>query len=1034
MKQTYNHIFSIALGLLLLCILIPAPQVMAQAKTGQVITVKGMVTGSDGLALAGTSITEKKTAKVAIADDKGNYSISVADNAELEFSMVGYASQIVHVNKQHIINVSMLASIAQLDEMVVVGYGTQKKSDLTGSVSQISMSSKVATQEAISIADYLRGSIAGLNVQRSASTSGQTSLQIRGQTSLSASSAPLIIVDGMIYNGSINDINPNDVESVSVLKDASSAAVYGASAAAGVINITTKQGKSEKPVIRFDAKTSVSILQKIPQAYDVNGYLQVRADKLIGNSNLDSLMPGYYSNPYQLQNISIAKWLSYSAAASTADPTEIWLTRLNLYPGEKTNYYNHNSINWLDQVFRTGIMKDYNLSISGKTNTWSYYWSAGYMKNQGVVVNDNYQNIRSRINLSNKVTKYLEVGFRGGLSTTNQDATPANWANAYANSPLGSMYNADGTYTWYPNSDIMARNPLEQMQFDTYNRNTVLTGSFIVKLKLPFGFRLESSFNNHVQFNEQNQYRPSYTIEGAASGGLATRNYTRQYDWSQENVLYWNKTYHRIHRFDLTLMQSSAKWMQYNTVATASQFTTSEALGWHAMNMGMVQSNTSKDQYDTKASYMGRFNYALMDRYFLTLTMRRDGYSAFGQNNPWGDFPAAAAAWRISKEDFMKDVNWLSNLKLRFSYGKNGNSNIGRYTALAGLTNGNYLNSSGQNITTIYPTSMGNADLKWEQTLASNLGLDLGILNDRINLTIEAYKMITTNMLVDRTLPTISGYTTVKANLGRVDNKGLEFTLNTLNINTKNLRWSTDVTFSLNRNEIKSLYGDRVTVYDSTGKAIGTRELDDPTNGWYIGHAIDQVFNYKIIGVWQTSESAQASALGYTPGDYKTLKVANNNSYSSADYQWLGYTKPRYRISLNNRLTILKDLQLQFMIRSEWGNIKANNELNVGSYADRVSEMKFPYWTKNNQSNQWGKLGAKQTGTLYKDASFIRLENVSLSYTLPKSWVKTLAMPEAPRVFFNVDNVYCWNKWLYWDVETKAPTPTTFTFGINATL
>jgi hypothetical protein len=294
--------------------------------------------------------------------------------------------------------------------------------------------------------------------------------------------------------------------------------------------------------------------------------------------------------------------------------------------------------------------------------------------------------------------------------------------------------------------------------------------------------------------------------------------------------------------------------------------------------------------------------------------------------------------------------------------------------------------------------------------------------------------MKTTNMLVDRTLPTITGYPTVKSNLGRVDNKGLEITANTLNVNNRNFKWSSDVTFSLNRNKIRSLYGDMTDILDSAGHVIGRRELDDPTNGWYIGHAIDQVYGYKVTGVWQMNEADKAAALGFTPGDYKTYKGANNNSYSTADYQWIGYTKPRYRIAVNNRMTIFKDFELQFMIRSEWGNVKNEDELAVGSYADRVSQMKFPYWTQTNQSNEWGKLGAKKTGTLYKNASFVRLENVSLAYTLPGSWAKAISMPQAPRVFFNVDNVYSIDKWRYFDVETKAPTPTTFTFGINATL
>ena len=1003
----------------------------AEQQNVAMVTVSGVVTDADGEPVPGASVYVRGSGTGTVCDIDGKYEITVPAGTQLTVSFLGYDDLNVTVRNSAELNLKLNEKAARLDEVVVVAYGTQRRSDVTGAISQVDMDN-VATTQSISVADYLRGSIAGLNISRSSSTSGQSSFEIRGQTSLGTSTSPLLVVDGMIFNGDLNDINPNDIESVSVMKDASSAAAYGANAANGVIIITTKRGKGEKPTIRFDVKASIASLMRREEAYDVDGYLQMRADKLTGEGAINQTQPEYYTNPYRLSGVSPDTWMDYSNAGQYADPTEVWLNRLALRPNEMANYYDYKSIDWVDEVFRTGVVQDYNLSVSGQARNLTYYWSVGYLDNKGVVENDNYRNLRTRVNLSNRITDFLEVGIRANLSSANNDGQPADWAAAYECSPLGDMYNEDGTYTWYPNGDIMAKNPLEKTQWDVYRRTLNLLGTIYAKITLPWGFSFESSYNNRWKFYENNSFRPSFTNDGSSGGGIASRENTRQYDWSVENVLKWNRTFGR-HRFEVTLLQSAAKWMQNSTTAGGSKFSTSEILGWHALDMADVQTASSVDQVDTKASYMARLNYTLMDRYIFSFTYRRDGYSAFGQNNPWGNFPAAAVAWRISEENFMKPVTWISNLKLRFSYGKNGNSNIGRYTALAGIANDFYLNGDKSNVVTLYPTSMGNADLQWEETLAMNLGLDWGMFDNRLNITAELYRMKTTNMLMDRTLPTLTGYSKVKSNLGQVDNKGIEVTVNSVNINTRSLRWTTDFTFSMNRNEIRHLYGDMVPVTDDAGNVISYKEADDPTNGWYIGHAIDEIYGYKIIGVWQQDEAAEAMALGFSPGDYKTYIKEGNTSYSTDDYQWQGYRKPRYRLAMNNSFTILDNLVVSFMLRSELGHRKAINEIIVGGYGDRVSQIKYPYWTPDNPSEVWGKLGAKTQGTLYRSASFLRIENFSIGYDFPEKWVRKIAMQDV-RVFFNIDNLWCFDNWLYWDVETKAPLPTTFTFGINFTL
>ena len=1026
--ETQDIAFTIEGRNILITERVAQPQPVQQAET--LITVTGRVVDQFGDALPGAIVQQLATDRGTVTDHNGFYSLQVPANAQISITFIGFEDQVIDVNGRTVINAIMHEMAMLMDELIVVGYGVMRRSDVTGAVAQINMAAN-ETRQAISLADHLRGTVAGLNIARSASITGQTTFEIRGQSTIGASNEPLIVVDGMIYHGSVNDINPHDVETVTVLKDASSAAVFGASAAGGVILITTRRGTSERPVIRFSARHSRSILQNIPGSYDVEGYLRMRGDFLDGNGtrSVTREHPEFFTNPFRLQNVSLNDWMAYTNAGPFQDPTEVWLNRLALRPMEITNFFNHNHIDWVDKVLRTGVIQDYNVSVSGQSNNFNYFWSVGMLDHRGVIYNNNHRNVRSRINVSNQVTNFLEVGFRGNLSSTNADGQPANLSQAFENSPLGDMFNPDGTFTWHPNEDNMGRNPFEITQRDVYQRSHNLIGAVYARVSLPFGFALESTYNNRWQFRAHNSFRPSFTRDGAPFGGVAEREERRQHDWSIENLLRWNRIIGDIHRFDVVLMQSAAKWRQYLTTAGASRFETSELLGWRNLEMGEIQTASSLDQQDTRASYMGRLNYTLMDRYVLTLTFRRDGFSAFGQDNPWANFPAAAVAWRISEENFMRNIDWISNLGLRFSHGKTGNSNIGRYAALAGVGNMFYLDANKNNIGTLFPTSMANAQLQWEETVASNIGIDFGVFRNRITLTTEFYQQRTTNMLLRRALPSMTGFTGVQANLGRVDNRGIDFTLRTVNVRNNFIRWNSEFVFSLNRNKIRSLYGDKIEI--SPGVWI---EPDDPSNDWFIGHAIDAIRGYKIIGVWQYEEREEALAFGRAPGDFRTYITYGATQHSPDDHQWLGFRRPRFRYGLMNRINLFNSIDISFLLRAETGHVRDKNEINVGGLAGRISQMKFPYWTVENRSNEWGRLGAARLGTIWRDASFLRMEFFNVAYTLPTNLVNRASIQNA-RVFFNIDNAFViTNNWMYWDVETKAPTPTMFTLGFDITL
>jgi TonB-linked SusC/RagA family outer membrane protein len=1034
-----SKVYACAITLLVLII---SSCLQAQDKTS---VVKGLVQDNNNNPVGGVSVTIRNTknnfTSGVNADSAGVFSFSRIPSGgpySFTFSALGYENQTLsgYTIKENIILslvVKMKSVAATLTDVVVVGYGTMKKKDLTGSVSHVKMSD-MQNKEGVSIADFLRGAVAGLNISRSASVTGAQSFEIRGATSIGASTQPLLVVDGMIFSGLLNDINPSDIEAIDVLKDASSTAIYGSRAAAGVILITTKQGKTEKPVISFDEKYSVSTLPEKQQAYDVDGYLNMRSDAMASLYTTHANQPEYYKDPRTLKNVDVQTWLKYDGAGvpANADPVEYWLLRLNLYPGEIANYKAGKSVDWVGGAFRPGVIQNYNASISGKTSNLNYYWSLGLLDNKGVVANDDYRNIRTRVNITSDITDFLQTGMRVNLSTTTQDNTAANYRNAYQVSPLGDMYDDKGHYKTYPNTDIMGQNPFDKTQYIGQNRNLDIIGSLFAKIKLPFNINYELDYNNRWGSNLTYVYKPSYTIDALLTNGSASRQDFRQYEWSLDNILRWDKTI-GAHRISVLLLYNSARFSSTQTNANASNFSLSEVLNYHSLSLGATPSVNSNDQEDTRASGLIRLNYAYNVKYLVTASVRRDGYSAFGQANPWADFPSVALAWRMSKEDFFKNVKSINDMKLRLSYGMSGNSGIGRYTALSQLSNGTYVRD-GQTIISLYPTSLSNKDLKWEQTTSLNAGFDISMFNSRLNATVDVYYMTTKNMLLARTLPTLTGFTSIMSNLGQLDNRGVELTINAVPAQNARFKWNTDFTFSLNRNKIVHLYGDMVDVVDANGKVTGQREVDDPTNGRYIGHALDEIYGYQVIGVWQVSEKTQAAKYGRVPGDYKTNDPNSDGKLEPLDYVWQGYTKPRFRFSMRNSFTINNCLDISFLIRSNLGYMKTlDNDATSSGYADRTAQAVYPYWTPENQSNTWGRLGFQKTGNIYNSASFLRIDDLSIGYRFnPK--ILSKAKIRNARIYLNIDNVWSFDKSQYWDIETGAPTPTIFTTGISLSL
>lgn len=1000
----------------------------------QKLVVNGIVIDNDGIPLPGATIIEKGTNNGTTTDVDGKFEINVADDAVLTVSYIGYYPLDIPVDGRSEVEVTMEMDVENLSEVVVVGYGTAKKSDLTGSVASFD-SKALDRQPANNVTELMRSALPGLNVGLSTNAEGSSGLQVRGPTSLGANNSPLLVVDDVIFQGDLSSINPADIESVNVLKDASAAAVYGSRAAAGVIIITTKKGSTGKPTINVRSTTGWTQAGIIQEVYGPNEFLDYKSavfDQIDAGNGL-----GYYTDPNKLPaGVSLNDWLDYDGLVGTSTPPEdIWLGRLQLSDIEIANYKAGNTIDWKDIIFQTGFRMNNTVSVSGRTDNLSYYTSLGYVKNEGILRYQEYAALRGRLNLEMAVTDFLSLGLNLQTSSQQQPTNLPNHLDIYQKqSPFGDLYYDDGTYRHQPYDDALAVNPFLWEYQDNYYRQRELFSNLYAKVKLPLGLSYRVNWSNRLNAIQDYRFRPVIATIGAG-GDIGSRQEQFDQRWMIDNILNWNRTI-GSHSFDLTFLYNIEKAETFSSSQSNSQFSPNDNLSYHDLSIGFNPTIGSNDIRSTADAMMGRLNYGLLDRYYLTLTLRRDGYSAFGSRNPRATFPAVSFAWRLSDEAFLRQSKLIDNLKLRLSWGKNGNRDIGVYSALSRLAGTSYIYGQ-STVIGINATDLANEDLKWETTTSYNAGLDFGLGGSgRISGSIDVYQSVTNDLLLQRTLPIITGYTDVFANLGEVQNKGLEISLNSVNINRDGFTWSSNVSFWYNRNKITHLYGDMVDVLDANGNVIGQREEDDIENGWYIDHAIDEIFDYRILGIWQVGEEDEAAVYGRVPGDIKIEDVNRDSLINFDDQVFQGYTTPRYRLSFRNDLTF-KNFDLSILMNAFLDYKGVNNEhFNSRVQQQRVNKYVTPYWTEDNPMHEWARLDSKNSSPVtrwYDDKSFLRVQNITLGYTMPGSILEKWKI-QSFRIYANVQNLpaFTFGGWDYrWDVETSAPTPLITTVGLD---
>lgn len=957
-------------------------------------SVTGRVLSGD-TAVAYATVLLKGSSTGVQASESGNFSIAAAPGSRLVVSHLGFITQEVVVPQSRTVTVNLLPSVASsMNEVVVVGYGTQRRSDVTGSVTSVPKS-RLSQIPVTNVLQAIEGAVSGVSITQTSSVPGRTpTAQVRGLNSINANTSPLIIVDGIPFNGSTNDINSNDIASIDILKDASAVAIYGTRGSNGVILITTKRGGGGKPVIRYNGYFGYENLAHVLAPLSPAEYVQKYADYLKQRGQTQTTVLG---NAYEIANYNAGK-----------------------------------TVDWLNEVTQQGTIQDHNVSVSGGSKDVKYFVSGEYLNQKGAVKGYQYKRISFRSNLDVNVTDFLSLGTSLFYADNNYDGGTdrANFYLAAAMSPYGSLYNGSGKYEIYPMyPELLYTNPLLGLYSKRVDRSQNLNFNGYAEFKPGFAkglkFRLNAGYNSLPLRVGTYAGRDANNLLGSAS---ITNNL--QKTWIIENILTYNASFAK-HKLDFTGLYSAQENDFLNSGATSTGFV-NDQLSYFNLGAGATQTSSTSRTRKTLVSQMGRVNYSYDSRYMLTLTGRRDGSSVFGANtSKYGFFPSVGFGWNISNEEFMQGVPLFDNLKIRGSYGKTGNEaipiNRTQTTAAAVRIPFNGVSTVG-----VLASVLGNANLRWETTKGLNLGTDFSILKRRINGTIDVYKTRTTDLLLLRNIPNVSGYNNIWDNLGEVENKGIEITLNTVNVTAGDFKWESILNFSSYRNKLIDLYGDKKS---------------DLGNRWFIGQPIRVIYDYKLVGVWQEGESAKGWDWGARAGDLKFANVNGDTVVNASDQMILGTPLPKWIGGLTNTFHY-KNFHLNVFIQTFQGALKNNVNL---TFADEAGRMNTPkaigYWTAENRSNTRPSLAYTNTrGYGYpSDNSYTRIKDVTLSYVLPQKLLDKLNLGNLS-FYVSGRNLYTFTNWLGWDPENdfsfrgsgdwtnNYPLTRSVVFGANLTL
>lgn len=958
----------------------------------------GTVKDAEGAPIAGASISIKGTKLGTSTDSNGRFSLNLPANGALVLLVnhLGHTSrEVALAPNQTSIEISLQESAEALDEVVVIGYGEVKKRDLTGAV--VSVKGEELTKVPVTTPmEALQGKVPGADITRNNGYAGQgASVQLRGNRSIAnpeSSNNVLYIVDG-IQGVAAQDVDPNDIQSIEVLKDASSTAIYGSRGANGVILITTKRGADEKPKLSYNAYAGVS---------HVAGY----GEFMTGPEYVDFRREAYRA---------VGLW------NSPTDDNKI-LNPLQLDAFQKGQF-----TNWSDLLLHNGFQQNHQIGVSGGGKNTKVYFSGGYFQEKGLLKMDEFKRYSGRLNIDQTINSWMTVGLQSQFAHIDNDIRrdPLNQASKIA--PIGLPYNENGELNMFPLQGSLI-NPLADEQEDAYKRNTKsnrATVSGYIELKPMKDLSIKSTFGAIFSTSEAGNFYSKNTIDGKGSRSQAsiTNNQDRNISW--ENVITYNKQLND-HSLQLTGVTSYLSWTNTNSYAGGNnQLFPSQ----YYYNIGGANQNPfyGSGYVESKLlSFSGRVNYGYKGKYLLTLTGRNDGSSKLAQGHKWAFFPSAAAAWRIGDEDFMKNQQTFSDLKLRVGYGVSGNDVISPYATQNSVVVQNFsFNDANAANAYVINGLIGNNTLKWELTKTLNIGLDFGLFNNVITGSIDYYNAKTDDLIFPYTLPLSTGVTTVNRNIGKTQNKGVELSLTSHNVKNKSFSWNTNLTFARNNEKIVSL---------PNGNVIA----DDYRESLIVGQAAQIYYDYQKIGIWQLGEEEQAAQYGAEPGDIKIADLNNDGKIDAFDRTIIGQRVPKWTAGLSNDFSF-KGFDLNIMLVARVGQWISSDYYAKYKRNGLENGAKIDYWTPENPTNEYPRPNANKnsnyvTTLTEREASYVKIRNITLGYKFPSSALSKLKL-QSLRVYVSGKNLHTFSSLKDFDPEGEGvidqPLNRLFVFGLN---
>lgn len=958
------------------------------------ITVKGIVTGQDSNPIPGVNISEKGTLKGVITNSDGEYAITVSSEASiLVFSFIGYQTVEEIVGDRTIINVQLTEDVQALDEVVVVGYGTVKKSDLTGSVSSVNVDD-LENIPLTSMEQIMQGRAAGVLItQTSAKPGGAISVKIRGNNSINAGNEPLYVIDGfpvssdeyelsanVTSGGPINPLttlNPNDIESIEILKDASATAIYGARATNGVVLITTKRGKEGEGKINLNYNAGI---QKIRKKLGMMNASQFA--KLVNEARENEGLSPEYPNPDSL--------------------------------GEGTD--------WQDELFRTAQTHDVNLSLEGGQENFRYYISGNYFNQDGIIHNTNLDRLSIRVGLDMQMKSWLKVEANLNLSNIqSNNIETSGWGvvnTALMFNPILPVKDEDGNYTLMNDRTIFTGNPVAlAKEADSKSNTTRAISNVALNFRLLDGLHLKTSVGADAGFNKEYYYYPSYILAGYDSNGSAGLGNLFNYSLLTENTLNYNNEIAPDHVLNVLLgftVQTSKNEVNRVAVEGFSE----DILKFNSLGAASdIASFPFSYIYSwSMLSYLGRINYNMYNKYLVSLNARYDGSSKFGTGNKFGFFPSFALGWKISEEEFMSNVKHMNQLKLRISYGSTGNQNISSYQSLAVLGVTSYP-INGNKVVGYHPIQIANPDLKWETTNQFNAGLDIAFFQNRVQATANYYYKFTKDLLLYVNLPISSGFSTALQNIGKVKNQGFEFNVSTRNL-VGDIRWTTDFNIALNRNEVVDLAGEESMPIPSRINQL------DP--GWLmVGKPIGLFYGLKTDGLFQSEEEIEESAQpGAKPGDIKYIDHNGDGVINADDRQIIGKSEPKFFGGIMNTFSY-KNINISVFLQGTYGNDIWNGNLLSHEYPNGLYNQfttVLDRWTPDNRDAKVQRASAFmqdafEMDRFVEDGSYLRVKTITLSYDF-KNIIKSAWM-NSFQIYFTGENLLTWTSYSGYDPEVN---------------